>query len=77
MCLHFMVGRDTPRALQVIEISSLLRIPDVHQRRKVEHLRAALEIEERGASGHPERLAGRRGRLKPGASHNTTTPEQS
>jgi len=43
MCLYFMVGRDTPLALQVIEISSLLRIPDVHQRRKVEDLRALLK----------------------------------
>lgn len=77
MCLYFMVGKDTPRALQVIEISSQLRIPDVHQRRKVEDLGACLEIEERGASGHLERLAGRRGRLRPSDADNTTTPEQS
>jgi hypothetical protein len=75
MCLYFMVGRDTPLALQVIEISSLLLIPVVHQRRKAKDLRAALEMKERGASGHLERLAGRRGRLKPSASDNTTTPE--
>jgi hypothetical protein len=77
MCLYFVVGRDTTLALQVIDISSLLRIPDVHQRRKVEDFGAGFEIEERGASGHPERLAGRRGCVKPSASDNTTAPEQS
>lgn len=75
MCLYFVVGRDTQLALQVIDISSLLRIPVVHQRRKAKDFGAGLEKEKRGASGHLERLAGRRGRLKPSASDNTTTPE--
>ncbi len=68
-----MVGSDTQLALQVTDISSLQRIRDVHQCRKAEDFGAGIEKEERGASGDLERLAGRRGRLRPSASDNTTT----
>lgn len=50
---------------QVFDIAQRQRVADVQHPRQADDLRAGLEVTERGALGHPERLRDAAAHLKP------------